>query len=110
MNKLPKSKIRNLAAEKALREAKADFGEVHLSAKQTLDKFANESLFGLSNELRLHFIDQFAAVKLMVALSSPPVVKELQSQIAALGRQLTPIEKVEIVSRIAPEALKITLK
>ena len=101
--------IRNLVMERALREARGNLKEVHAAAQTALDKLSEVSLVGLSADELVTVVERFSEVKMMVALSSPEVVEQLQVQMAAMGRELTAEEKAMILAGVAPNSLRVSL-
>ena len=105
----PDKDIADIAAERALREARERIEQVHKTATEALAKLSDASVVGLSADVLEKFVQRFSEVKLMVAMSSPEVVAEFESRIASSGRELTQEEKTKIIVRISPGSSRVTL-
>lgn len=106
----PDKDIADIAAERALREARESIEQVHKTATEALAKLSDASVVGMSADVLEKFVQRFSEVKLMVAMSSPEVVVEFESRIASSGRELTQEEKTKIIARISPGSLRVTLR
>lgn len=101
--------IRSLVAERALREARGNLQEIHAAAQAALDKLSQVSVVGLSADELVTVVERFSEIKLMIALSSPVVVEQLQAHMAARGRELSAEEKAKILAGVAPGSLRVSL-